>query len=150
MPIQTPICDFGQKALPFELKSTDSKVISLNDIKGQNGTLIMFICNHCPYVVGSEERIEAIANKARGLDMGFVGINSNDPMISGSLGKSLTHVAMAPQSREVEHLEGKVVTKCLNLRGCRWARARASTRNFDHYSCSARRIDARSGINRCC
>ena len=50
MPIQTPICDFGQKALPFELKSTDSKVISLNDIKGQNGTLIMFICNHCPYV----------------------------------------------------------------------------------------------------
>lgn len=34
--------------------------------------------------------------------------------ISGSLGKSLTHVAMAPQSREVEHLEGKVVTKCLN------------------------------------
>ena len=44
MPIQTPICDFGQKAIPFELKSTDNKILSLNDIKGENGTLIMFIC----------------------------------------------------------------------------------------------------------
>ena len=50
MPIQTPICDFGKKALPFELKSTENKIISLDDIKGENGTLIMFICNHCPYV----------------------------------------------------------------------------------------------------
>ena len=38
MPIQTPICDFGKKALPFELKSTDNKIISLDDIKGENGT----------------------------------------------------------------------------------------------------------------
>ena len=50
MPIQTPICDFGQKAHDFKLKSTDNKIISLNDVKGENGTLIMFICNHCPYV----------------------------------------------------------------------------------------------------
>ena len=50
MPVQTPICDFGQKALAFELKSTENKVIPLDDIKGENGTLIMFICNHCPYV----------------------------------------------------------------------------------------------------
>ena len=50
MPIQTPICDFGQKAHNFELKSTHNKILSLNDVKGENGTLIMFICNHCPYV----------------------------------------------------------------------------------------------------
>ena len=50
MPIQTPICDFGQKAHDFELKSTENKILSLNDVKGENGTLIMFICNHCPYV----------------------------------------------------------------------------------------------------
>ena len=43
MPIKTPICDFGQKAYNFELKSTDNKLISLSDIKGKNGTLIMFI-----------------------------------------------------------------------------------------------------------
>ena len=48
---KTPICDFGKKADYFELKSIDNKIISLNDAKGENGTLIMFICNHCPYVL---------------------------------------------------------------------------------------------------
>ena len=48
---KTPICDFGKKADNFELKSTDNKIISLNDAKGENGSLIMFICNHCPYVL---------------------------------------------------------------------------------------------------
>ena len=47
---KTPICNFGEKAKDFKLKSVENKQISLNDIKGQNGTLIMFICNHCPYV----------------------------------------------------------------------------------------------------
>ena len=50
MAISTPICNFGEKSHHFELKSTESKLISLNDIKGENGYLIMFICNHCPYV----------------------------------------------------------------------------------------------------
>ena len=48
---KTPICDFGKKADNFELKSIDNKINSLNDAKGENGTLIMFICNHCPYVL---------------------------------------------------------------------------------------------------
>ena len=62
MPIQTPICDFGQKAIPFELKSTDNKILSLEDIKGENGTLIMFICNHCPYVKAvTKEIVEAVS-----------------------------------------------------------------------------------------
>ena len=47
---KTPICDFGKKAESFELKSIENKIVSLNDVKGKNGTLIMFICNHCPYV----------------------------------------------------------------------------------------------------
>ena len=47
---KTPVCDFGKKAEDFKLKSIDNKVISLNDIKGEKATLIMFICNHCPYV----------------------------------------------------------------------------------------------------
>ena len=47
---KTPICDFGKKAENFNLKSINNKIISLNEIKGKNGTLIMFICNHCPYV----------------------------------------------------------------------------------------------------
>ena len=48
MPIQTPICYFSQRH-DFKLKSTDNKIPS-DDVKGENGTLIMFICNHCPYV----------------------------------------------------------------------------------------------------
>ena len=47
---KTPICDFGKKAESFELKSIENKIVSLDDVKGKNGTLIMFICNHCPYV----------------------------------------------------------------------------------------------------
>ena len=47
---KTPICNFGEKAKNFSLISTDNTKISLNEIKGKNGTLIMFICNHCPYV----------------------------------------------------------------------------------------------------
>ena len=47
---KTPICNFGEKAKDFNLKSIDNKQISLKDIKGKNGTLVMFICNHCPYV----------------------------------------------------------------------------------------------------
>jgi len=47
---KTPICDFGKKAENFQLKSTENKIVSLNDVSGEKGTLIMFICNHCPYV----------------------------------------------------------------------------------------------------
>ena len=47
---KTPICDFGKQAENFKLKSTDGKFLTLEDLKGKNGTLIMFICNHCPYV----------------------------------------------------------------------------------------------------
>ena len=47
---KTPICDFGKKAENFKLKSINNELVSLEKIKGANGTLIMFICNHCPYV----------------------------------------------------------------------------------------------------
>lgn len=47
---KTPICNFGEKAKDFNLLSTGNKKVSLDEVKGENGTLIMFICNHCPYV----------------------------------------------------------------------------------------------------
>ena len=47
---KTPICNFGEKAKDFNLLSTENKKVSLGEVKGENGTLIMFICNHCPYV----------------------------------------------------------------------------------------------------
>ena len=47
---KTPVCDFVKKAEDFKLKSIKNKLITLNDIKGEKATIIMFICNHCPYV----------------------------------------------------------------------------------------------------
>ena len=46
---KTLICNFGEKAKNFKLLSTENTKVSLDDVKGKNGTLIMFICNHCPY-----------------------------------------------------------------------------------------------------
>ena len=78
MPIKTPICDFGKKALPFELKSTENNYVSLNDISGENGTLIMFICNHCPYVKAVTNEIVEDANNLKKLGINSVAICSND------------------------------------------------------------------------
>ena len=78
MPIQTPICDFGQKAHNFELKSTDNKILSLNDVKGENGTLIMFICNHCPYVKAVTKDIVEDCNELKKIGINSVAICAND------------------------------------------------------------------------
>ena len=78
MPIQTPICDFGQKAHDFKLKSTDNKIISLDSVKGKNGTLIMFICNHCPYVKAVTRDIVEDCNKLKDLGVNSVAICAND------------------------------------------------------------------------
>jgi len=75
---KTPICDFGKKAENFQLKSTDNKIISLNDIKGKNGTLIMFICNHCPYVKAVIEDIVNDTNALKKEGINSVAIMSND------------------------------------------------------------------------
>ena len=78
MPIQTPICDFGKKAIPFELKSTNEKIMKLEDIQGQNGTLIMFICNHCPYVKAVTRDIVEDCNKLKKFGINSIAICSND------------------------------------------------------------------------
>ena len=78
MPIQTPICDFGQKAHSFKLKSTDNKILSLDDIKGENGTLIMFICNHCPYVKAVTKDIVEDCKKLKEIGVNSVAICAND------------------------------------------------------------------------
>ena len=54
---ESPICEFGWEAVDFELPGTDGKTHCLDDIRGDSGTLIMFICNHCPYVKSVVDRI---------------------------------------------------------------------------------------------
>ena len=55
--LETPVCDFGAPAIDFELPGIDGKNWTLNDCKGENGLLVMFICNHCPYVKAIRERL---------------------------------------------------------------------------------------------
>ena len=75
---ETPICDFGWKAPPFTLPATDGKTYSLEALRGKNGTLVMFICNHCPYVKAVIDRIVRDCEELRGLGIGAVAISSND------------------------------------------------------------------------
>lgn len=72
------ICDFGWKAPGFRLKATDGKMYSLSDLRGPNGTLIMFICNHCPYVKAIADRIARDAADLAAMGVASVAINSND------------------------------------------------------------------------
>ena len=75
---KTPICDFGKKAEKFELKSTENKLVTLEETKGENGTLIMFICNHCPYVKAVIKDIVSDCIELEKHGINSVAIMSND------------------------------------------------------------------------
>jgi peroxiredoxin len=69
----------GTKAPDFALPNTiDNKTYSFDNISGKNGTVVMFICNHCPYVVHVMEGITALANDYQNRGIGFIAISSND------------------------------------------------------------------------
>jgi peroxiredoxin len=74
----SPVCNFGWKAPAFTLPGVDGKTYSLDELRGPNGTLVMFICNHCPYVKAVVDRIVRDANELRGLGVNAVAISSND------------------------------------------------------------------------
>ena len=76
--LETPICDFGWKAPEFNLIGIDNKHYSFQDIKGPNGTLVMFICNHCPYVKSVIHRIVEDITILKEKGIGVVAIMSND------------------------------------------------------------------------
>ena len=73
-----PICDFNQEARAFKLKGVDEKMYDFDDIKGSKGTLVMFICNHCPYVIAVLDRIVRDATELSEYGVGVVAICSND------------------------------------------------------------------------
>ena len=75
---KTPICNFGEKAKDFNLLSTEKKKISLDMVKGDNGTLVMFICNHCPYVKAIIKDIVEDVKFLEDLGIKSVAIMSND------------------------------------------------------------------------
>tara|TARA_B100001167_G_C16719569_1_gene280483 strand:- start:280 stop:834 length:555 start_codon:yes stop_codon:yes gene_type:complete len=75
---ETPICNFGEKANNFNLLSIENKKMTLDDIKGKNGTLIMFICNHCPYVKAVIKDIVEDVKYLDTLNIKSTAIMSND------------------------------------------------------------------------
>ena len=75
---KTPVCDFGKKAEDFKLKSINNELVSLNDIKGDKATLIMFICNHCPYVKAIIKDLAEDCNEMKKDGIKSVAIMSND------------------------------------------------------------------------
>ena len=78
MPANTFGCDFDWKASPFSLPSTPSNLVSLEQIEGPNGTLVMFICNHYTYVLDVLNDIISGAHKLIAMGVGVVAISSND------------------------------------------------------------------------
>jgi len=75
----TQVCDFGKKAVDFILPGIDGRNWSLQQCMGEKGLLIMFICNHCPYVKAVQERIVRDTRELKVLGVGSVAIMSNDP-----------------------------------------------------------------------
>lgn len=78
MATQTPICDFGWTAPDFRLPATDGRTLSYADVAGPRGALIMFICNHCPYVKAVIDRIVRDARDLGALGVGVAAICAND------------------------------------------------------------------------
>ena len=117
---KTPICNFGQKANAFKLKGTDGKIHKLEDHLGKNGLLIMFICNHCPYV---KAVIEDIVDDCKNLEregLKSIAIMSNDTkdypedsfenMINFSKEQGFTFPYLIDETQQVAKKYGAVCT----------------------------------------
>jgi len=77
--METPVCNFGEKAIDFTLRGTDEKEWSMHDCVGEKGILVMFICNHCPYVKAIQTRLVEDTLKLMEIGINSVAIMSNDP-----------------------------------------------------------------------
>lgn len=76
--LETPLCNFGWKAVDFDLPGVDGKRYRLADVRGKNGLLLMFICNHCPYVQAVRQRLVRDCAELLAHGVGAVAILSND------------------------------------------------------------------------
>ena len=77
--LQTPVCDFGQPAIDFALPGVDGETWTLEKCMGEKGLLVMFICNHCPYVKAIRDRIVRDTRELKAMGLNAVAIMSNDP-----------------------------------------------------------------------
>ena len=77
--LQTPVCEFDKPAVDFSLPGVDGRIWTLADCLGEKGLLIMFICNHCPYVKAILDRLLRDTRELKQLGVNSVAIMSNDP-----------------------------------------------------------------------
>ena len=91
MLLDTPICDFGRKAPDFKLISHDKKSYSRDELAGNNGLLIAFICNHCPYVQAIIANFVSDAKRLQTIGVQTVAIMPNN---------YITHPADNPERME--------------------------------------------------
>jgi peroxiredoxin len=76
--LETPVCEFGLPAIDFSLPGVDGNTWTLQQAKGKKGLLVMFICNHCPYVKAIRDRIVRDTNELKAMGINSVAIMSND------------------------------------------------------------------------
>jgi len=117
---KTPICNFGEKAKDFNLQSIENKKISLENVRGENGTLIMFICNHCPYVkaiikdlVDDVKILESLGIKSAAImsnDVKNYPEDSFENMIAFSKSNSFTFPYLIDETQKVAKEYGAVCT----------------------------------------
>lgn len=79
--LETPVCDFDIPAIDFNLPGIDGREWSLQQCNGENGLLVMFICNHCPYVKSIQKRLVADTRELLDYGVKSVAIMSNDPAL---------------------------------------------------------------------
>ena len=77
--LETPICDFDKAAVDFSLPDVDGNIRTLQQCRGEKGLLVMFICNHCPYVKAIRERLVRDTAELKTMGINSVAIMSNDP-----------------------------------------------------------------------
>jgi peroxiredoxin len=118
--LQPPVCEFDRPAFDFSLPGVDGKNWSLADCAGEKGLLVMFICNHCPYVKSIRDRIVRDTRELKALGVNTVAIMSNDPaeyaedsfenmrLISDDSGFDFPYIM--DESQQVARLYGAVCT----------------------------------------
>ncbi len=79
--IHPPVCDFGWQAPDFNLVNVDGRSLSRDQVMGEKGLLVMFICNHCPYVKAILPRLLADCRELKSIGIHSVAIMSNDPTV---------------------------------------------------------------------
>ena len=75
---QPPLCNFGWTPSDFRLKGIDGKTYTLAEARGPKGLLVMFICNHCPYVRAIADRLARDARDLQKIGVGVIAVMSND------------------------------------------------------------------------